>query len=424
MSRKAIAKQPSKPEAPDVCSPELVRSILEHESVAVVFHPICSIRKRGVVGFEALTRGIEPGTGAMVRPDLMFTVAKATGQAIELDRLCRSKALSAFKPMHDMSPEWTLFINFDTSIIDEGVVGSGVFLSQVLAAGLSPERVVTEIIESRVHEIGDLQSFVAAHKDHGFLVAIDDLGAGYSNLERISALQPGVIKIDRALAQNIEARYHKQEIFRSLVNIGHKLGSVVLAEGVESEAQCMQCLELGADLVQGFYFQKPATVGHLHLPEAEAKAAALAADFRAKSLRETKDARVLEARHREIVTGMCAQVETAPLALVDEVLADIIAPQTMVECAYILNSRGIQQSGTVFHRDAPRLSSRFIFYPAEPGTDHSMKEYFMQVHAGLDSYFSPPYISLATGSRCRTLAHKFNHERLGPSILCVDFRPE
>ena len=86
------------------------------------------------------------------------------------------------------------------------------------------------------------------------LIALDDMGTGYSNLERIASIKPDIIKLDRSLIQDIDREYHKQELFDFFLKLAHKIGVFVVVEGIETEAEALSCLERGADLVQGFYF--------------------------------------------------------------------------------------------------------------------------------------------------------------------------
>ena len=126
---------------------DLLHAVLEAGSLTVHFQPICSIRMHNVIGVEALARGIDPETGRAIPPLLLFRAAREEDLVVELDRACRRKALESFGPLHRACPNLALFVNFDVSIIDQGILGTGVFAEYVRAQELPPSSVVIEMIE-------------------------------------------------------------------------------------------------------------------------------------------------------------------------------------------------------------------------------------------------------------------------------------
>ena len=88
-------------------------------------------------------------------------------------------------------------------------------------------------------------------------MVLDDVGAGHSNLDRIPLFRPDVIKIDRSLITGVDGDFYKQETFKSLVSLSRRIGALVVAEGIETEAEAVTALELGADLLQGFFLGRP-----------------------------------------------------------------------------------------------------------------------------------------------------------------------
>jgi EAL domain-containing protein (putative c-di-GMP-specific phosphodiesterase class I) len=116
-----------------------------------------------------------------------------------------------------------------------------------------------------------LKRFIENQRKQGVLIALDDIGAGFSNLERVAELKPDLIKIDRSLVMGLHQSYHKQEVFSSLVKLAHSLGALLLAEGAESEEETMQALELGADMIQGYYFSRPQVMHEGFLSSCEEK---------------------------------------------------------------------------------------------------------------------------------------------------------
>jgi EAL domain-containing protein (putative c-di-GMP-specific phosphodiesterase class I) len=89
-------------------------------------------------------------------------------------------------------------------------------------------------------------------------VAIDDLGAGYAGLSYFALLTPEVVKLDITLVRNIHSEEIKRKLVGSLTSLCKELGMLVVAEGVETAEERDATMELGCDLLQGFFFAKPA----------------------------------------------------------------------------------------------------------------------------------------------------------------------
>jgi EAL domain-containing protein (putative c-di-GMP-specific phosphodiesterase class I) len=234
-----------------------IREIIQDESVTAHYQPIISVKRKALIGFEGLSRGIDPETGAVIPPLDLFSEASREGSTLLLDRLCRKKVLEHFKLIHQTLPDMMLTLNFDASIIDQGVVGSGNLIEMVRAMGLHPWNICIEIIESHTENSNELKKFVDTYRKYGFMIALDDVGAGHSNLNRVPLLKPDIIKIDRYLIQNIQDDFHKQQVFKHLIFMCRTLGTQVIAEGVETKEEALTVTEMGADMIQGYYFARP-----------------------------------------------------------------------------------------------------------------------------------------------------------------------
>jgi EAL domain-containing protein (putative c-di-GMP-specific phosphodiesterase class I) len=395
--------------------------ILTDETLEVHFQPIISLKKKSIIGVEALARPTDGRDGRVVTPLELFAWAHRNGRTVDLDRLCRRKALNAFSPMADSPQKPLLFLNFESSVLDQGVLGSGVLAKAVRDSGLTPSEIVIEINESKVLDMEALQAFVENHRKQGFLFALDDLGAGFSNLARIGPLKPEILKLDRALVVGIGSDFHKQEVFKSLVGLGRRVGSLILAEGVETEEEVSTCVDLGADLVQGYFFGRPAAPDRLsfdlidaHLYDAAAKQRQRAAERLAARRREM-DART------SLMESLVAGISGSTYPDFPQVLAVLAGRAPAIECLYVLDPQGLQISPTV---TAPSMDAKpwtRLFYPAIKGADHSSKEYFYALEEeGQRLHSTEAYLSLATGKLCRTLSCRFTDAAGTAFILCLD----
>ena len=119
--------------------------------------------------------------------------------------------------------------------------------------------VVLEITErTSLHRVTDVRNCVTKLRALGFRIAVDDLGAGYAGLSSFSQLEPDVAKLDLSLVRGIDASSRKASIVRSMLSVCQReLGTYVVCEGVETEAERDTLTSLGADLLQGYLFARP-----------------------------------------------------------------------------------------------------------------------------------------------------------------------
>ncbi|MHC1699566.1 MAG: EAL domain-containing protein [Humidesulfovibrio sp.] len=394
-----------------------IEEILEKEWVSTAFQPLVSIKRKALLGVEALARCTAPGED--IPPLEMFRMAGEAGCLLELDRLCRKKALEAFAPIHARNRGLIVSLNVDGHAIDADVVGSGMLIGQVKALGISPNNVLIEIVESRAKDSKALEQFVSTYRKNGFLIALDDLGAGYSNLDRIPLLKPDVLKLDRSLVAGVDGHMTRLEVVKSFVQMASRLGSLALAEGVERQEDILRLLEIGVDVFQGYYFGRPA----MRMAKAEVVSERidyLAAKFKESATERFTAQKELYASHDALVLGLCRRLSAVGALGLDQLLTGFIDESANIECLYVLNARGVQISDTVCNPAKLRKRKRFIYEPARVGADHSLKEYFLPLRAGLPKFTTPPYISLASGNRCITISALYKDKDGRACILCAD----
>jgi EAL domain-containing protein (putative c-di-GMP-specific phosphodiesterase class I) len=140
--------------------------------------------------------------------------------------------------------------------------------------GLSPGRIVLEVSEQ--YAIENYTLFVEALQNFtqmGFSIAVDDIGAGYSGLEKIAHLNPRYLKFDMQLVRDIDESHVKHEMARALKTFAEKMDSQIIAEGIEREGEKRVCAELGIDFGQGYLLARPAPLDTFSLGEKAPSAA-------------------------------------------------------------------------------------------------------------------------------------------------------
>ena len=227
--------------------------IILNDSLRTLFQPIYRVDTRARMGFEALSRG--PQGTAFESPLHLFDAAADADLVFELDRACRQRALRTAK---SMPPDTKLFINIlPSSMYDPDFNGPGL-LDMLDRLNLSPERVVLEITEKyAIENYSIFGEAVRNFTEMGLSIAVDDIGAGHSGLEKIANLNPKFLKFDMELVRDIDASYVRQEMVKALKSFSDKMGSTIIAEGIERQEELDTLLALGVDHGQGYLLGRP-----------------------------------------------------------------------------------------------------------------------------------------------------------------------
>ncbi len=242
----------------DLRSGAELRQIIRAGLVETHFQPIIDVNSGDVFGYEALARG--PRGTRFETPRAMFGHSSRMRISSLLDSVCRRRALHAARGMDSGKK---LFLNSLPATLADPRFAEDNARDLRFGGKIEATSVVLEITER--DGIEDFEAFgrrLARIRDHGFQVAIDDVGTGYSSLQTISEVRPEFLKIDLSLVQGIHRNLIKQEIVSSILQIGERIGAKVIAEGIESEEEFEAVRGFGVALGQGFYFGVPAP----HLP--------------------------------------------------------------------------------------------------------------------------------------------------------------
>ncbi len=401
-----------------------IKQIIDDSLIETHFQPLVSLRKKTVIGYEALSRGIDPLTGALISPLELFDAARQKGLVPELDRLCRKKAVSSYYPVYRDNPDLLLSINFDISILDDTTVGSDMLLDLVRQYDMDPGSIMIEIVESCNSSTEVLKTFVQNYRENGFLIALDDMGQSNANWDRIFSIGPQVIKIDRSLVLDISRSFYKQELVRSLVNLGHKTGAVVVAEGIENSEDAAGILELGVDVLQGFFFSEPVGPTGIPVDQVYSRIGEQARNFKDHMLNRVKSKKDTFRFLDHITAEIKNELSSCYGNELNSMLSDLLPAYNEIHCGYILDSNGIQVTDTVVNPGFSAVTSNRLFRPAEKGEDLSFKDYYYFINAGMLKYTTGPYISTASGELCTTLSTSFTSIDGEKYILCIDYHTE
>lgn len=229
------------------------KEILAQKKLHSVYQPIISIRSAAVLGWEALIRG--PENSYFQKPDAIFSFAEEEGLLFPLEKICRE---SAFNNLGELGPGQKIFVNVHPNTINDPAFTEGETMRIIQNLHINPENIVFEITER--HQIKDFMSFnrtLTHYRDQGFLVAVDDLGSGFSSLQPIAEIRPDYIKIDMSLVRQIHKDRVKAALMETFVTFAEKIGCEIIAEGIEEEAELALLTTIGVHYGQGYLFGKP-----------------------------------------------------------------------------------------------------------------------------------------------------------------------
>jgi len=225
------------------------------ESLHFAFQPIVRSSDGRAYGYEALLRGWREAGFYDIAS--VFDSAYLDGVLAEFDGVLRARAIRDFVAW---APSGTkLFYNIDnrTFLSSSAALDDTVAAAQSL--GLSPSRIALEISER--HELESDALFdrvLSLCRERSLRIAIDDFGTGYAGLKLLRMSEPDIVKIDRHFVAGTGSEPRKAAFLEKIVGMAHLMGVSVVAEGVETDAELLVCLESGCDMLQGFLLGRPA----------------------------------------------------------------------------------------------------------------------------------------------------------------------
>ncbi|WP_235829595.1 bifunctional diguanylate cyclase/phosphodiesterase [Clostridium nigeriense] len=234
-----------------------LRTALENNEMFVVFQPKVRLTDDEVDGFEALLRWKSTEIG-FVSPVEFIPVAESTRLIIPIGKFVLREVFIKIKYLLSQGYDnFKIAVNLSEVQLREGDL-LGYINSLVEEFEVSPKYIEIEITESMIMKSVDRNiEYLLEIKKLGASIALDDFGTGYSSLNHLTKLPIDVLKIDRSfvidMVENDKSRY----IVEKIIQLSHKLGITVVAEGVEEKEQVDYLKSIECDTVQGYYYSKP-----------------------------------------------------------------------------------------------------------------------------------------------------------------------
>lgn len=217
-----------------------------------VFQPIYSFSNQACIGAEVLVRGTN------TQDMRQLTAYECLLKPKDLTRGQFTKKLNRMHLSNwqnrNQESNW-LFLNLDFQQL--GSLEELCIQDLLVDLDIDGHKIVVEIVESEIQDEDLFVNLVKNLRKAGCLIALDDFGAGHSNIDRIWKVQPDIVKLDRQVLLEASKNVRSRSVLFNLTGLIQQAGSIALLEGVETQEQALLAMDVGVDLVQGFYFAKP-----------------------------------------------------------------------------------------------------------------------------------------------------------------------
>lgn len=216
------------------------------------FQPIVDLRTGKTSAYEVLARSKLIG---LKGPQQMFSVAARLSMVSPLSRLFRTEGVRVGQRLPGKP---NLFLNTHPDELEESELFDSL---RTLRADAPDQPLTLEIHEAAVTDPKIMRELRSALTDLSIQLAYDDFGAGQARLLDLVEVPPDYLKFDICLVRDIHlATDQRRQMLETLVRMAHDLGVLVLAEGIECQAEGDVCLQLGFDYAQGYHYGKPSPV--------------------------------------------------------------------------------------------------------------------------------------------------------------------
>lgn len=223
-----------------------IREVLDQGRIRMVFQPVKRLEDDALVAYEALARFDDPN---FPTPAHAFAAAARAGIGVELEMLAVRRALDQLPGIPE---ELWLGVNLSAEALIEPAVEEALLQASV------GSRIGVEITEhTEVHDYTELAAVTERLRVAGIQIGVDDAGAGYASFRHILKLRPTVIKLDLEIVRDVDSDPVRQALTRSLVTFAAEAEAVLVAEGIETEAELKTLRGLGVGYGQGFLLARP-----------------------------------------------------------------------------------------------------------------------------------------------------------------------
>ncbi|BCS89404.1 EAL domain-containing protein [Pseudodesulfovibrio sediminis] len=397
---------------------QVVRNIISSKDIITFFQPVLSITTKSIVGFEAYSRAGK--SACAIEASQLFYGDLSSDLKVDVDRLCREKALEQFKPIHAKHKGMHLFLNINPDMLSHLKTREVVLPAQVEAAGIPPSNIVLEWPFSPKY-MEDVADFCELFSGLGFKICLDGCSVDDSFSHVLTKLQPDMVKIDRSFFGEDERKSYSARTLEALRSVAERIGAVVIGQQVESEAESLRLLTAGIHLQQGDYYTK----------DEHDKTGDPAKMFFKKILDTHEEfklfKRKLVSRKKErfgtafrSVTSICSKFANLSEDRFEEGCKTIVKTVGDVISVFVVDEFGVQITSRVHGKSQNAATTADFLLSSGKGADHSVEDYVLYLDMGYEKFVTTPFSSPFTGETACIISKPFFSQDGERYTVCIE----
>ena len=235
------------------------QTAIEEGQLSLHYQPLIDLKKKQVVGFEALMRWTHPERGP-IYPDIFIPIAEDSGLIVQASKWALKESCKALNRIESATGyEHDLFMSVNFSSRDFAADGFAESVYETISASdINAEQLHLEITERLLMgQPENARDVLNLCRKAGMSISIDDFGTGYSSLSYLHYFPIDTLKIDRSFVSQMHKDENSMALIKSIIALGKNMKMKIVAEGVEEQKEAQALAELGCDMAQGYYFCKP-----------------------------------------------------------------------------------------------------------------------------------------------------------------------
>jgi len=407
--------------AEDICpsvNEAVVREILESRRVNTYFQPVVAVASKSIIGFEAFSR--VTGEDCCFDTRMLFHKDLSPELMVDVDRMCREKALEKFKSIHDAHGEMLLYLNVNADIVPYVDPDKSYLLNRIEQFGINPRNIVLEGTNS-AGNADKLGRFCEMFRGVGFKLCLDGCSVDESFNLAITKFCPDFVKVNRSFFGEAERTDYSAKTLEALLSVADRVGSSVIGCGVEAEDESIRLLLAGVNLQQGYYYTKGE----------EREAGNPARMFREKIVethdkyKKVKNRLVLQKKERFVeafkgVSIVCSKLSNMSEEWFEDGCKRLVHKEDGVISLFVLDDRGRQITRRIPAGSSQPANHPDVILKTSIGADHSVEDYVLYLDIGYDKFVTPPFASPFTDEQACVISKPFFNVQGSRYVACVE----
>lgn len=398
---------------------QAVRDIIQSKNINTFFQPVVSIPTKSIVGFEAFSRG-GGGDVCVIDPSMLFHNDLTPDLKIDIDRLCREKALEQFTPIYTNHKNMLLFLNMNTDILQHIDMSSEVFTRQVASSPINPTSIAIEYTLCNC-ALEHVELYSEYFQNSGFKTSLDNCSVDDAFNPIITKLQPDFVKINSTFFAEDHRKPYSAKLLEGLIEVADNVGAIVIAQGVETEEESIRLLNAGVEVQQGYYYTKDETAKTQDPAKMFFQKIVTTHDKYKVVKREMVKRKKARFNHAfQAVNSICSKMANLPENRFDDTCKALVHNTSETLSMFILDHSGTQLTTRHHVKPTTGKSASPTFLGTVIGSDHSTHDYVMYLDIGYEKYVTRPFISKYTGVDACIISRPFYNNEGQRYIVCIE----